>query len=153
MKEAESLARVLRGRAREVEAAAASKVQANLRGKKARKTAKGIKGKGGSTSGFGPNLAWCQINMYYYLVALFVHCFLSPLDIATELYDSGATELRQHAGWMAAVSMMVRQRTRRAAGTRRRRTAASGSSPSCRSPCWSPPAARRQRPRHLRTRL
>ena len=58
---------------------------------------------GALTAGFGPNLAWCQINMYYYLVALFVHCFLSPLDIATELYDSGATELRQHAGWMAAV--------------------------------------------------
>ena len=34
---------------------------------------------GSFTAGFGPNRAWAQINSYYFLIALFVHRFLSPL--------------------------------------------------------------------------
>jgi hypothetical protein len=37
---------------------------------------------GSFTAGFGPNMAWAQINLYYFLIALFVHRFLSPLDAA-----------------------------------------------------------------------
>ena len=60
---------------------------------------------GSLTAGFGPNLAWAQINSYYFLIALFVHQFLSPLDAATAAYESGAHSLVDgaHAGWMGWV--------------------------------------------------
>ena len=60
---------------------------------------------GSFTAGFGPNRTWAQINSYYFLIALFVHRFLSPLDAATAAYESGAHSLTdgRHAAWMGWV--------------------------------------------------
>jgi sterol desaturase/sphingolipid hydroxylase (fatty acid hydroxylase superfamily) len=60
---------------------------------------------GSFTAGFGPNMAWAQINLYYFLIALFVHRFLSPLDAAAAAHAAGAHGLLDvaHAGWAGLV--------------------------------------------------